>query len=123
MWWGRGPGRRRALSGELVVSPVVGGHGSSLWVDPFRGEKPRVAVVAEEDLPVALVDQFVVKTAEQGEVRQCRLAAVRPVVDVVGVGPGGGAATPWGYPLHEVLGGGRCSRSRGRRGRGAGASG
>ena len=47
--------------------------------------KNRTAAMLVFDSEAALVHEPVVATAEQEQVRQLRLAAVRPVLDVVGV--------------------------------------
>src|SRR3954452_19387309 len=86
------------------------GSGLSFGVDPgWRGE-PREAV-DHVDGPVAVVDDLVVVSAEQGEVVEAGRSAGAPVCDVVGVatpraagaaGEGAAAVTEVQRPAHRV---------------------
>jgi hypothetical protein len=79
-------------SGGSLFSSVVAREGVLSGVDGFGWDGVRVAVVAHDQLPVAVVDEAVAFSADQREVVQVGAAAVFPESDVVGLAPLGWAA-------------------------------
>lgn len=72
-------------------------HGSALGVELLGWEELWSLVVGvEADLPGGVVDHPVVSSAEQGEVVEAGVAAVGPVVEVVGVAHQWGAGAAGG---------------------------
>ena len=90
-----GSGQRAAGSGQLrlrlCASVVLVAAGEPFGIEPGRRDEFGVAVAAEPDGPVAVVEVAVMVAAEQHGVGQARVAAVGPVPDVVGVAPAGRA--------------------------------
>src|SRR5690554_2657181 len=76
----------------------AGGVGAGGWVEP-------VGAAFSGDVPVVVVEEHVVVSAQQDPVREVGVAVISgPLVDVVGFGPGGGPVTVW-PPAPTVPGG------------------
>jgi hypothetical protein len=85
-----------------AVPERLGRRGDLGQNPPVRAAEPKLAVGLSIDLVALLMNRAMVPATEQGEIRQCGGAALRPVSDVMPLAEPGSAARETAAPVAVV---------------------